>query len=316
MLFRSRGRNCTEVAEEGPDPRCWSSTLTGSGDTPDVLNQTIHDSIREMARKHVAEGQRHPYVEAISRYITCPPEDSKIWHFLSLEAFLFVLQKQQLYFRPLSQHRDQLEGFIPPDATDVLEEIWKACLAPGFETQRIKLLRDVLCIHCWHINTVQSAAMWDLYSRSSGICIQSTVQSLRSSLNITSSAATLHIGEIRYLTTAEGIEGKIVVPGFAKRKSFEHEHELRAAVMNFPSVIPATTREHGHHVVPEETPNWLPHAETGMTIPVDVEHLIHAVYISPESPRWVIDVVGKTVKLHGFKSISVSQSDLYSSELW
>jgi hypothetical protein len=86
-----------------------------------------------------------------------------------------------------------------------------------------------------------------------------------------------------------------------KRRSFEHEREIRAVAMdrswgNSPRFGP------DGHVLTR-------FAGGGDRIPVDLAALITAVYVAPEAQPWFAELVKAVVRRYGFQ-FSVVQSDL------
>jgi len=109
---------------------------------------------------------------------------------------------------------------------------------------------------CWHEGEHESDAMWKLYSASGqGIAVESTIGQLRTSLG---NREGLQIDRVRYMDfERDPIEKahrhyKI----FIKRKSFEHEKEVRATVL-------------------------LPEEGKGTPIGCDLDVLITCVHVSP-----------------------------------
>jgi hypothetical protein len=67
-----------------------------------------------------------------------------------------------------------------------------------------------------------------------------------------------------------------------KRKSFEHERELRAILwlISFRNYVP----------IEGKSP---PPPDVGISLPVDLDRLIEAVYVAPTSPEWFYDLAKK-----------------------
>jgi hypothetical protein len=90
-----------------------------------------------------------------------------------------------------------------------------------------------------------------------------------------------------------------------KRKSFEHERELRAVAFEVEERSQA-------NVILKMDP--LPGG--GVAIPVDVEKLVEKVYVAPKTPGWFRDVVESALRQYGFSGIPVAQSKLYDAPLY
>ena len=77
-------------------------------------------------------------------------------------------------------------------------------------------------------------------------------------------------------------EGNLFYPFMHKRKSFEHEKEIRAVITDFPTTddgsLPKTILEKGRN------------------IEVDIQKLIKAVHISPSAPDWIKEIITQSIK--------------------
>src|ERR1022692_4653664 len=106
------------------------------------------------------------------------------------------------------------------------------------------------------------------------------------------------IGAVQYVNFDSPRRGEaplIASPLYVKRTSFDHERELRAAILE-PSV---------HK---EKLP--------GMGVEADVAALIEKIFISPLiAGSWLTDVVREELKLHGLHGVEVIHSPLYSKDL-
>jgi hypothetical protein len=123
----------------------------------------------------------------------------------------------------------------------------------------------------------ESAAMWGIYLQSNeGVAIQSTYQRLREVLE--PAAEKVHLGKVRYLDfEAEPLQTSNMYGALTcKRKSFEFEAELRAAVVNM-QLSPDNQK------LDYARPAW----EHGLSIAIDLETLIERVHVSPSAPHLV-----------------------------
>lgn len=136
-----------------------------------------------------------------------------------------------------------------------------------------KMLRKNIYVNCWHMNEFESAAMWKLYSRlNEGIAIQSSFSMWRDSFAIT--PVDIHIGVVEYKDFDKDSYNNIFLgephkPFVLKRKSFEHEWEIRALILD--------------HNRKCELSGDLKNG--GVKIEVDLNKLIQNVYVAPESPE-------------------------------
>jgi hypothetical protein len=135
------------------------------------------------------------------------------------------------------------------------------------------MLRQVaartLGVSCWHINEYESEAMWQLYTVAGrGIAIESTKATLEGVLG----GKGITVGQVRYADFDSDIDtGLWRDKGFLKRKSFEHEQELRATIR-------------------------LPTLDVGTAVPCDLNALIAQIHIYPKAPPYYAEAVRYAVR--------------------
>ncbi len=218
---------------------------------------------------------------------------TKIWRYFDLAKFISLLSKRSLYFACPPEFDDPYEGLYPKSHIEAFSSITQKYLDdmittrnqiieryPGVDVHGLNTtitnaadrfrkgfdeVRLKFGISCWHKNENESAAMWKLYfTYGAGLAIESTVQQLRQSISDDS----LQIGDVRYVN----FENDPIKKGhrhyglFLKRKSFEHEQELRATVL-------------------------LKKEGKGAFVNCDLEKLITKIYIAPLAPTYFREVV-------------------------
>jgi len=127
------------------------------------------------------------------------------------------------------------------------------------------------------MNNYESAAMWKLYAKTNeAVAIQSSVWRLKSSFN--NIRPDVYLGQVNYIDydLEEMPEGEPLLAYFYKRKSFEHENELRAVFVNDP-----------------KSDNYDPSLleKPGLYLHSYVKSLVESVYVAPESPKWFRELV-------------------------
>ena len=149
------------------------------------------------------------------------------------------------------------------------------------------------------MNEHESAAMWNLYLKSNeGIAIQSTYRKLRASIV---DPEMVHLGKVEYIDYEKDVIGHYydinsanpsVYNPFStfvhKRKSFEHEREVRALIWKPPTVA-------------EDRIGYYQDTITdGINIKVNVELLVEKVYVAPSAPSWLLALVSAVAQRYGF----------------
>jgi hypothetical protein len=215
--------------------------------------------------------KEHPYFEA-------PSEAALLWRYMDLTKLIALLHGKCLFFARADRLGDPWEG-----ATSEGNATYRRILESELGTRQGRIgklyesTRRHTYVSCWHENPGESAAMWTLYLKGDeGIAIQTTFERLRNALD--KEPRDVHIGKVRYYNPKLEIlpEGNVLRQYLNKRKSFEHEHEVRAIFQDY-------SNPRGFDGEPLE--------EFGLNIAVDIEMLIQEVYLAPTSPDWLAAVV-------------------------
>ena len=220
----------------------------------------------------------------------------KIWRYVDLAKFVHMLATGTLYFPCVTTElKDPYEGWLPRSHMKAFMEINRKVLGQMKATQETflsqnptrdrapfddlikdaqrkldsqELLREANCkfgVNCWHINEHESEAMWQLYTASGeGIAIESTKARLEGALK----GEGIIVDQVRYIDfDSDEIEiGHRHYGLFLKRKSFEHEQELRATVL-------------------------LPCPGEGTAVPCDLDRLVVRIHIFPKAPPYYAEAV-------------------------
>ena len=231
-----------------------------------------------------------------------PPKNqtAKIWRYTDLAKLLAILEDNTLFFPNITNLDDPLEGFLNRATVLNFRRLPADLIGNAKEKTReiheknlrlIKESRKLLSVSSWHISEHESAAMWQLYSKNNeGIAIQSTYERLTDSFHY--EKKDVFIGKIKYIDEDNDLIDWTNLFNFAlhKRKSFEHEKELRA-IISFPS------------------------ATGGSPVVINTERLIEKIYVAPDSPQWLFELIQKIIKRYGLK-IPVEKSRMYEDPLY
>jgi len=235
-------------------------------------------------------------------------EEQKIWRYMDLSKFIYILEKKSLFFTRSDKFEDKFEGSYPKTNKEQRPDIYQNIIPEisnnelnqflhNFSTINEKLRKNIL-INCWHINNFESAAMWNLYSKSNeAIAIQSTFLRFRDSFN--NAKETVCIGKVKYIDYKTQVipENNFYSPFVYKRLSFEHENEIRAIVQK----IPVDSSRVGNLDIEL--------CDYGDDINVDIDTLIDKIYVSPLAPKWFYELVQAIVKRYKLDK-EVMYSDL------
>jgi hypothetical protein len=233
---------------------------------------------------------------------------TKLWRYLTLDKFIWLLEKSQLWHTRLDLLGDPFEGsytktYVQMRNTGKLPNHLKTGLPSEIEAERNEAGIYSKFVTCWHESAHESAAMWKLYSTDhAGVAIVSTPFCMREAVDLTPYQHGV-ISPIEYLDfdiddmTLRPISkgfGRHANPGFLKRKSFEHEHEVRGAIdwldhSKMPSKIPMRKFAEFCRLANPR----------GISVNVNLKQLIEEIYLSPLAHSHFEDVVRSLAELHG-----------------
>lgn len=168
----------------------------------------------------------------------------------------------------------------------------------------LKNLRFISHVNCWHMNEYESAAMWSSYQKTQdGIAITSTYEKLCKS--VSEEKEPIYIGQVEYVDY-EDISlsgGNIFIPAVFKRKSFEHERELRAYICDLTN--------DAKHIFDKDLEKSNTQLPTGRDVPVNLFNLIEEIIISPASEEWFKKLVESVATKYGFQG-NIKKSSIKS----
>jgi hypothetical protein len=236
-----------------------------------------------------------------------PPDniDVKIWRYMDLTQFVSMLEKKGLLFTRADLLDDKFEGTMSRPLRDFLDA--KSPWVTQAHAGTLQLAKGWSFVNCWHMNEFESVAMWKIYSTSKdSVCLQSTFARLRDVL-----PEDVYVGVVNYISyDRDMIPAGINLWALTyKRKSFEHERELRALWSNVNNMDcdgpPSDAYPDDYHPDPQEYV-WK-QAELGA--------LIESVYVSPTARPWFLGLVKKVLEKYGL-DVPVHQSDLAADPLY
>ena len=226
---------------------------------------------------------------------------------MDFSKYVAMVSRRALYFARADKLGDPFEGsttyltrgmrdaqlaeYYPPDVI--------AKLSVGSSEFR-EWVRQWVFVNCWHMNECESAAMWRLYARTSdAVAVQSTYARLAGCL-----PDHVHIGEVSYVDYDRSVipETNLLFALMHKRRSFEHERELRAVWMDLPREESAILAR-------------VPNPENGRYVPIDLGQLVERFLVAPTAASWFRDAVQSVTERYGC-AFSVSQSALDAEPLF
>lgn len=220
-----------------------------------------------------------------------PDENVTIWRYLDFIKFVDLLETQCLFFARADKLGDDFEGSCPKANIKYrLKEYNIGLVGGGIEADEIsafyRVLREFTAVNCWYINQYESAAMWTLYLKSNeGIALRSSYRRLRDSFIDQKPHKICKVHYIDY--EKDTMSTNLLAPYLYKRKSFEHEAELRAIIQPLPRP---------RFIVRSKRP-----FDRGIRIKVNLDVLIDKIYVAPQTPDWQFNLVKSLVEKYGLR---------------
>jgi hypothetical protein len=264
-----------------------------------------------------------------------PPSNSgaTIWRYMDLAKLISMLDRSALYFPRVDTlaSGDPFEGYYTnanarfarltfATASEELKKQWNVSDPKTFDMIMESIrkmgghagqMREMTFVSSWHILEHESAAMWAQYLKSQdGIAVQSSYQNLVNSI-ADCAEFPIHIGQVSYIDyETESIPmGQVMFPMMHKRKSFEHERELRALIWT-PEVEGKKNPEGAAD--PRKSAYF---GRSGLYVKTNLDELVTKVFVAPTAPKWFVEVVESLMARYGLKK-DVVHSELAASPLW
>lgn len=151
-----------------------------------------------------------------------PDDKTPIWRYLDFTKFVSLLDTSSLYFTRSDKLGDPFEGSYP-NATVLLRKARakRKGSSDRLFSQTMAYFPQFTAINCWHINEIESTAMWKTYLKSDeGISIKSTVKRLKTCFDDVK--YNIYIGKVKYVDYKKDLidddDYNLLTPYFYKRK--------------------------------------------------------------------------------------------------
>lgn len=225
---------------------------------------------------------------------------AKIWRYQDLPKLVSLLDRRALFFPQAAYLGDPFEGSLSRANIGMRPQVYgdRASMISERVTPYFRNMTKHTYISCWHLNDCESAALWSIYGKvAESVAVQSTFERLVRSIG--GDDHDVFIGQVNYVDydTTWIPEGNALSPFLHKRRSFEYEKELRAVIQSAPLNAEGQLNVFGPGISP------------GIEVPVNLDGLVEAIYVSPQAPPWVANVVRSIVSKYGINS-EVVQSRL------
>jgi hypothetical protein len=199
----------------------------------------------------------------------------KIWRYMSLDKFEYLIKERTLYFARADQFCDPLEGTFPSGSVTLFSAL-KMQNLHGF-LSKATCLRNSVAANCWHIDDSESLAMWHRYAKGGqGVVVRSTLSRLKKSI-FGYTKDFIRIVKVQYITFSRAVLPPLLgFPFEFKDGAYINERELRCIIYRQNAIT-----------------------GKGIPVPVDIDALIGAIYISPFAANHFHNSVRATMEKHG-----------------
>ena len=220
--------------------------------------------------------------------------DAILWRYMDFTKFVSLLEKQALFFPRADKLGDPFEGSLTKVNEALRPTLYKDKIPEEHlrtMTQFMQELPRWTLINCWHENAHESEAMWRLYARETdGIAIKTDFDSFKNSFTCSED---IYIGSVNYVDYDSHFipEGNTFYAYLHKRKSFEHEREIRAIVQELPTDEQGVDRSRDI-------------CDIGKYYEVDLSVLIGKVgkvVVAPFAPDWFLELVKSITVRYNFE---------------
>ncbi len=230
-----------------------------------------------------------------------PADDVPIWRFMSVAKLLDILENECLHFARLDQFEDPWEGEPPSNLLWDLHASFDAKLIQIADHARRRSKLEFF-VSSWYLAEHEPASMWKQYLGSdNSLAVCSTYGQLRQVLHATSRR--IYLGLVQY----DPLAGSRPLQPFefvmSKRKSFEHEKEVRALLWNISDPLPLL----------EELAQTAPR---GISVNIIPQNLIETIVVSPAAPNWLAPIIEKVLVRYKHNQVNVERSTLYEPADW
>lgn len=264
------------------------------------------------------------------------PDDTALWRYIDFARLYSLVAQRALYFTPAYMLRD-LEPYelrVPVSISSSNRDAWISSYKQHFpddpdgisvferfqQSAEDSLLYG-LGISCWHVNSDENSALWQIYvPNTSGVAIKTTLGRLKQGINCRRRYITADIVEyIDYFS--EGYKAHPSAIGFEqiyhKAKFFEYEREFRLAYRYDRNLKEFEMSEQALQVAsPKQSQEMRDQLHlqredflrTGPYVPVEPTVLISEIVVSPHAGSWFFQLVAGLIRTNVSPDIPVRRS--------
>lgn len=241
-------------------------------------------------------------------YLDPPHGNSSVWRYMAHWKLESLINNSELFFPNATKLSDKYEVSIPEST---LKTKRKELRNSGYSGKALKEelakfhwetnpMKDLVLVNCWSISPHESYALWKIYlgNENNGVAIKSTVGKLKDSIQSGSDPypENFYIGSVKYETHLKPDELSRFSVITTKKPFYDFEKELRLFIINYPLSEGGTEPLYDIH--------------DGRTVKVDLQTLVHHIYISPFADHSYRREVGTLLKKSDINMSILKQSKI------
>lgn len=243
-----------------------------------------------------------------SEYLEVPHGNSAVWRYMNTWKFRQFIENSTLFFPNANKLTDQYEVTLPDSVEQKkIEELKRQGLhGRDLEEEMASFswstnpMKDLVLVNCWSTSPHESYALWKIYlgGEKNGIAIRSTVSKLRRSVEKGKDVypEEFFIGKVKYKKHLNNDELSRLSVVTTKKPFYDFEKELRLFVLNYPLSEGGTVPPYDIYV--------------GRSVRVDINELIHEVYISPFASEEYRHEINKLLNGNNVQGFTIKDSEI------
>lgn len=246
-----------------------------------------------------------------------PKENYRIWRYMDIPSFLSLLVENALAFSRADLMEDKYEGTLPKLSNYVIDQqaermIAEGLLKPEYRNVSKFLFSDKSYIYlsCWCKEKTEMVHMWKIYSKESGIAIETSYEKLKGSIIDNEKVYPTDISYVDFDNEYVDMNANALTAYTIKRIEYKSESELRLIVAYPRQIEDQLLLYKDNETLKTMQRRKLYNSTPALKIKTDITKLIEKVHISPYAPKWYATLIKVTLDRLGLNNIPVVRSEL------
>ncbi|MFA6104439.1 MAG: hypothetical protein WCV67_17270 [Victivallaceae bacterium] len=231
--------------------------------------------------------------------LTVPNDNPTLWRYMDIPSFISLLTKEALTFVRADLLEDKHEGTFPEITATALDdwaknEILKGKLNPVYSHSLANMLENNgktnTYINCWTLQAHELVHMWKIYSKETGIAIESDYQTLKNSILSKELVYPTVVTYLDYKKDSFRWKNNGMTLYAIKKCEYKAENEFRL-IMSFPREIEDKMLNIKTHKEKNPIAEKLYSETPVIYCKMDLDKLISNIHLSPYAPKWYYTIV-------------------------